>query len=171
MDEPPCAGGGKRKDVHLKTKTAKTSSKRPGELSGRKEKRRERNVAEFLNDLDARLKDDDKIWIIDSPLVYISDILGKITVPLGFETDFASVPRVPLFYTLFGDRAHRESVVHDMLYRMDALPTATRKQADKVFLEAMKCRGKSWFVRYPMYWGVRAGGLPSYHKRKIGDQL
>jgi len=128
-------------------------------------------VAEFLTDLDARLKDNDKIWIIYSPLIYISGILGKITVPWGFETDFASVPRVPLFYTLFGDRAHRESVVHDMLYRIDALPTATRKQADKVFLEAMKCRGKSWFVRYPMYWGVRAGGLPSYHKRKIEDQL
>ena len=125
-------------------------------------------MAEFLTDLDARLKDDDKIWVIDFPLIYIPDILGKIIVPLGFETDFSSVPRIPIVYMLFGDRAHRESVVHDFLYRKDALPAATREQADDVFLEAMKCRGKGFFVRYAMYWGVRSGGWTAYHKRKIG---
>ena len=128
-------------------------------------------MAEFITELDARLKDNDKIWIIDSPLIYISDILGKITVPLGFECDFASVPRVPLFYALFGNRAHRESVVHDYLYREDVSPTATREQADNVFLEAMKCRGKGFFVRYAMWTGVRVGGWTAYHKRNVGDRL
>ena len=128
-------------------------------------------MSEFKTELDARLKDDDKIWIIDSPLLYQSDILGPITVPVGFETDFASVPRIPLFYTLFGDRAHRESVIHDYLYRLDAIPQATRSQADDVFLEAMKCRGKGFFVRYAMWMGVRAGGWTAYHKRKVADKL
>ena len=104
-------------------------------------------MSKFLTELDARLKDDDRIWLLDSPLVYESDILGLITVPAGFETDFASVPRVPIAYTLFGDRAHRESVVHDYLYRIDAVPPATYDQANDVFLEAMECRGKSW-------WGI-----------------
>ncbi len=125
----------------------------------------------FLTDLDCRLKDDDRIWVTDSPLVYESDILGMISIPAGFETDFASVPRVPIAYTFFGDRAHRESVIHDWLYRIDAIPPATYDQANQVFLEAMECRGKGWFVRRFMYWGVCWGGFTSYHKRKVGDKL
>ena len=122
-------------------------------------------------ELNARLKDDDRIWIIDSRLVYESDLVGIIIVPEGFETDFASVPRIPVFYILFGDRAHRESVIHDYLYRSDSFPSLSRSQADNVFLEAMKCRGKRFFVRYAMYWGVRAGGWTAYHKRNVGDRL
>jgi len=128
-------------------------------------------MARFLTELDARLKDDDRVWVLVSPLVYESDILGRIDVPAGFETDFASVPRVPVFYTLFGDRAHREAVLHDYLYRLDSIPVAERSQADGVFLEAMAERGKGFFVRYAMYWGVRVGGWTAYHKKKAGDPL
>ena len=128
-------------------------------------------MSEFKTDLDARLKDDDCVWVIDSPLVYVSNILGSITVKAGFETDFASVPRIPLFYSLFGDRAHREAVIHDYLYRTDCVPPASFSEANSVFLEAMECRGKSWYVRFPMYWGVCIGGSFSYHKRKVDDKL
>jgi hypothetical protein len=128
--------------------------------------------SKFLTELDARLKDDDKIWILDSPLVYQSALLDTvINIPMGFETDFASVPRVPIAYWLFGDRAHREAVLHDYLYRIDSVPVVTFGQANDVFLEAMKVRGKGLFVRYAMYWGVVIGGYFSYHKRKVGDSL
>lgn len=124
-------------------------------------------MAKFLTDLDARLKSgSDTVWVLKSSLVY-----GDIEVKEGFETDFASVPRVPLFYALFGDKAHREAVLHDYLYRSDSLPLVTRKQADNIFLEAMKARGKSYFVRYGMYWGVRAGGWTAYHKKMVADKL
>jgi hypothetical protein len=128
-------------------------------------------MSKFLTELDARLKDDDKVWIMDDPLVYESDIIGAVTVPKGFETDFASVPRLPVIYTLFGDRAHRESVIHDYLYRIESIPEATKEQADLVFLEAMECRGKSWFIRKCMYWGVCVGSASYYHKKKVGDTL
>jgi hypothetical protein len=128
-------------------------------------------MAKFSTELDARLKDDDRVWVIDSILVYESDILGFVIVPAGFETDFASVPRVPIAYTLFGGRAHREAVIHDFLYRIDSSPCVEKNVADDVFLEAMECRGKSWFVRKMMYWGVRLGGASSYHKKKVGDKL
>jgi hypothetical protein len=128
-------------------------------------------MAKFLTELDVRLKDDDKIWVIDSPLIYESDIVGRIEVPQGFETDFASVPRIPLIYTLYGDRAHRESVLHDYLYRIDSVPPATYDEANQVFLEAMTVRGKSWFVRKCMYAGVCAGGFTSYHKKRVKDCL
>lgn len=128
-------------------------------------------MSEFLTKLETELKDGDRIWVILAPLIFDSDALGKIEVPTGFETDFASVPRVPVAYTLFGDRAHRESVIHDYLYREDSIPVVGRLQADGVFLEAMAERGKGFFVRYAMYWGVRVGGWTAYHKRGVKDEL
>lgn len=129
-------------------------------------------MAKFLTELlDARLKDDDCIWVLDSPLIYESDIVGKIVVPAGFETDFASVPRIPIFYFLFGNRAHREAVLHDYLYRINSVPQATYSQANDVFFEAMKLRGKAFYVRYPMWWGVCLGGWTAWHKRNVEDKL
>ena len=127
-------------------------------------------MSKFLSALDGRSVDD-KLWLLLSPLHYESDILGPIKVPLGFMTDFASVPRVPIAYMLFGDRAHRESVIHDYLYRTDSVPRATYSQANNVFLEAMKVRGKGYFVRYAMYWGVVLGGWTAYHKKRVKDKL
>lgn len=122
----------------------------------------------FLTVLEGRWIDD-KRFALTKDLVYQSDLLaaldlsqclgGLLDVPAGFVTDFASVPRVPVVYMLFGDRAHHESVVHDYLYQTHL---CNRGAADKVFLEAMKARGKSAFVRRGMYWGVVLGGRKSY---------
>lgn len=134
-----------------------------------------KKMSKFITELDCRLKDDDSVWILDSTLIYESDLLGKIVVPMQFETDFASVPRVPIFYMLFGDRAHREAVIHDYLYRKDAqtrkYPYISREKADAVFLEAMENRKKPIFVRWSMYLGVRLGGWTAYHKHKVSDIL
>jgi hypothetical protein len=127
-------------------------------------------VSKFLTDLDVKCINDGA-WELDSTLCYESDRLGLVKVPLGFQTDFASVPRLPVFFTLFGDRAHREAVLHDYLYRSDSIPVALRFQADNLFLEAMTERGKGFFVRYAMYWGVRLGGWTAYHKKKVRDPL
>ena len=81
-----------------------------------------------------------------------------ITVPPGFETDLASVPRLPLTYMLFGGRARRSAILHDWLYR-DQWP---RKWADEVFLAAMEAEGVGWATRWAMYLGVRVGGGAYY---------
>ena len=129
-------------------------------------------MSKFLTELDTHLKcDSDNVWVLGSPLVYDSDLVGRIEVPSGFETDFASVPRVPIFYMLFGDRAHREAVLHDYLYRIDAAPLVTYSQANKVFLEAMALREKSVFIRYPMWWGVVLGGWTAWKKKHVTDIL
>ena len=128
-------------------------------------------MAKFLTDLDARLKDDDKIWNLDSPLIYESDILGMIEIPAGFESDLASVPRFPIVYWFWGGRCHREAFVHDYLYRIDSVPVATFARANAVFYEAMEARDKAICVRYPMFWGVWIGGYFSYHKKKVLDKL
>ena len=127
-------------------------------------------MSKFLTELET-VCITDKIWKLKSPLVYDSDILGKIEVPAGFYTDLASVPRLPIAYLAFGGRAHREATIHDFLYRSDCVPVCTRKQADDVFLEAMKERGKPWHVRYPMYYAVRIGASKNWHQRKVVDRL
>lgn len=129
-------------------------------------------MAEFLTDLKISLREDsDKINLLEANLAYDSDIIGRVVVQKGFQTDLASVPRLPIAYALFGDRAHRESVLHDYLYRVDARPEITYSQANKVFLEAMKVRGKPFYIRWPMYIGVCLGGWTAWHKKKVKDKL
>ena len=128
-------------------------------------------MPKFLTELEAKLKDNDRVWVITAPLVYESDIVGPVAVPAGFETDFASVPRVPFIYEMFGDRAHREAVLHDYLYRIDAKTSASYAQANSVFYEAMMLRGKKFVIRHGMYWGVVLGGWTAFHKHYVKDSL
>lgn len=128
--------------------------------------------AGFRNELKAELIKDDKVWKLTEMLLYYSKVIDScIFVPKGFETDLASVPRLPGVYTFWGGRAHREGVLHDFLFRKDSTPLVSFMTANKVFLEAMESRGKRSTVRYPMYWGVCLGAYPCYHKRSVGDQL
>ena len=130
--------------------------------------------AEFLTDLYVELEPfgDDEIWIVTKPLIYNSFLLDKqIVIRPGFETDLSSVPRIPFVFWFWGSRAHREGVLHDYLYRSNSNPNVSFSKANRVFLEAMKSRGKPWNVRYPMYYGVCVGGFPSYHKRIVGAKL
>ena len=125
-------------------------------------------MAKFLTELDCHLKSScENIWILDSSLIYESDIVGRIVVPAGFETDLASVPRLIVIYELWGNRCHREAVIHDYLYRQDSVPEASKLQADRVFLEAMRVRGKPFYIRWFMFAGVVAFGWMSYHRKKV----
>jgi len=127
----------------------------------------------FRTKLYTALKDDsDSVWIITEPLIYDSQMLkNTVEIPAGFNTDFASVPRVPIIYSLWGDRAHREATLHDYLYRIDAEPILERALCDKVFREAMAATGKPWYIRHFMYAGVRIGGRGAFMKRKVFDVL
>ena len=125
-------------------------------------------MARFLTELDVHLKAiKETVWVLDSLLGYESDLVGRVEAPAGFETDLASVPRVPIIFSMWGSRAHREGVLHDYLFRSDSVPIVGWNLANRVFLEAMKVRGKPWYVRYPMYWGVCIGSYLCYHKRKV----
>ena len=114
----------------------------------------------------------DQVFALTAPLVYESDLLGcTITVPEGFQSDGASVPRVPIAYMFFGNRAHHEAVIHDALYRSDFPLEVSFSMANNVFFEAMRARGKSIWIAYAMYFGVCSGGWFSYHKKKMMDKL
>lgn len=110
---------------------------------------------------------DDSTWKVHEPFRYQSDLAGLISVPAGFKTDFASVPRIGLIYSLLGDTAHEPAVIHDWGYYCGVLP---RKVCDKVILEAMGVIGMPWYRRWPIYAGVRAGGWMAWNAhRKAGD--
>lgn len=94
-------------------------------------------------------------WLLLSELAFNSEVLGPVVVPAGFDTDFASVPRIPFAYLVAGDTAHASAVVHDYLYRYGK---CTRKQADEVFLEAMAAEGVPWWRARLMYRAVRLFG-------------
>ena len=90
-----------------------------------------------------------KWWRLTSALSYYSALLDRVvTVPEKFVTDFASIPRVPIAYWLFGGRGNAPAVVHDAAYRWPIMDS--RMQVDRVFNEALKAEGKWFTTRWPM---------------------
>lgn len=129
-------------------------------------------MAEFKSSLKITLVDgSNNVFMLEEPLLYLSDLIGEVEVPVGFQTDFASVPRVPLVYSAYGGRSHRSATIHDYLFRIDCTPKVTFSKANRVFLEAMKSRGVPWYIRHPMYIGVMLGAIWSYQKKKVTDLL
>lgn len=104
-------------------------------------------------------QDDGKMIVIE-PVVYQSDAAKiTITVPFGFVTDFASVPRLPVVYWLAGDTSREAAVVHDYLYSTGLV---ARSVADAVLREASQATGVPGWRRWLMWVGVRIGGASHY---------
>ena len=122
------------------------------------------NKIGFLDTLCVTEISDSVFAIADHPFRYQSALIKEvITVPVGFYTDFASVPRLGIIYALLGDRAHEPAVVHDFLYYMGM---TTRKMADDILLEAMGVEGLPWWQRWPIYAGVRVGGWYAWKQHR-----
>lgn len=110
------------------------------------------------------------LWRLDATLCYSAGTqpggLQLVTVPKGFVTDFASIPRI--FWRLFlPSGLHREAaVVHDWLYFCG---DRARAVCDAIFLEAMEALGVSRWKRNAMFFAVRIGGLHAWRQhRKLG---
>lgn len=96
------------------------------------------------------------LWKVLTPLIYQSDHLKRVvTVPSGFTTDFATVPRfLPLSWWLAGDTAHGAATVHDYLYVNHATEHVAKPDADCVFYEAMGLNGEPGWRRWLMWKAV-----------------
>lgn len=115
-------------------------------------------MSRFLSKLQMEVADnkDDGQWVLTAPLVYRSDVAKQtFTVPIGFQTDLASVPRIPIVYELTGATSNEAAVVHDFLYSTHPV---TRAMADAVLQEASDVTGVPAWRRKLMYWGVRVFG-------------
>lgn len=113
----------------------------------------------FPNPLQAELQPDRKTWRLLAPFSYLDADHGMIEAPAGFETDFASVPRCPLMFTLMGQYGHAAAVLHDWLYSSGNL---SREAADRVFFNALRSSGIARWRAYAMWAGVRIGGGRRY---------
>ena len=104
-----------------------------------------------------------KWWRLTSDLVYQSPLINAvITVPAGFVTDFASVPRLPVAYWFFGNRANAPAALHDRNYRFGDV---SRLTADKIFNEAMAATGYWRITRWPMTAAVMGFGWITHNPR------
>ena len=107
----------------------------------------------FRSELEGRFLGNGR-WQLTKPLIYETLLGNTVTVPEGFISDGASIPR--FFWGLIGspwsEKYGRAAVLHDFLCLQ---PNYPRKQADMIFLEAMQELGVSWWLRNLMYWAVR----------------
>lgn len=122
-------------------------------------------MAKFLSKLETELVDQQAAegrgtWRITAPLLFQSDVAGQtITVPTDFITDYASVPRIPLVFDIFGDIASEAAVIHDYLYKTTIL---SRQTADEVLREAALATGCAHWKAMGLYLGVRVGGASHF---------
>lgn len=87
-----------------------------------------------------------------------------ITVPAGFTTDGASVPRLLWgLFPPFGGDYDQAAVLHDYLYRTQFL-CLERVVADALLCEAMKALGTGHFTRWAIFVGVRLWGWVTYRQ-------
>ncbi len=112
-------------------------------------------------------------WVVASDFYY--DVGGprsgeRLIVPRGFEFDGASVP---LPFTLFVPQTHSlylaAAALHDYLYSIGP-DWLTRKNADRIFRDAMIVCGLNWIWAGLMWRAVRAGGWATWHAERPGTR-
>ena len=79
--------------------------------------------------------DDGIHWELLNRFYYDDDILGIITVPVGFITDGGSIPQ--LFQNIISPtgKGLKAFIIHDWLY---AIQTCSKDDADNVLLRALR---------------------------------
>lgn len=128
----------------------------------------------LLDDKDhPSIRDGRSLWGVERELGYRTSIGGDgaITVPAGFITDLASIPRLVSGILPPDGPWTKAAVIHDFLYgtkgtgnwrgHSSGLTRATpysRAQADDVLREAMADRGVDRLRRNIIWAAVRAGG-------------
>jgi hypothetical protein len=84
-----------------------------------------------------------------------------ITVPIGFETDFASIPRI--FWSILSpiDKHGKAAVIHDFCYYHGLY---TRKVCDMIFREGMRVLNVKPWKATTMYYVLRVTGWYAWWK-------
>lgn len=131
----------------------------------------------WLDDLVTKLiyeGEERSIWEYYKPCRYVGNGLD-FTIPVGFQTDFASIPRkwyAPQLWYVFGDRFKKEAGGHDYLYRKNSIPLCHQVTADNYLEFALRESGKYsdafiWEVKT----AVSEAGGASFHIYRVEDIL
>lgn len=128
--------------------------------------RRERDS--FLTPLIVEVMPSGKLFRLFVPFTF--DWHGiRIRIGAGFETDFASIPRIFRWLIEKLGRWNKPAVVHDAIYQglyttpshVHTMPF-TRAEADDIFLDGMIALGVAPWKRRLMYWAVRICGWAAW---------
>ena len=99
-----------------------------------------------------------KRYLLIEPLIW-EDSEYRIEVPIGFETDFASIPKYLQWIIKPRGKHSKASVVHDFMYSVNWW---SRTIADMTFYAIMLYDGVKKFIAYSFYKSVRIFGGSRY---------
>jgi hypothetical protein len=107
--------------------------------------------------------------LLDLLVYYDKQTDAYFTVPPGFVCNSYSATPGPVGSWMVHKIDRRPAFLHDYLY---ATGTVSRKEADRMFDEAMKSCGINWFRRRVMFQVVRAfGPLHFYDEEERKGQI
>lgn len=108
---------------------------------------------------------DDVNWRLTRDLIFKAKDV-EYRVPVGYQTDFASVPRATAWLYPRTGLYSKSAVLHDWLIT-DMLPTGyiDSTHVDRMFREAMKASGVTVPRRWIMWAGVRLGAIGNPRRR------
>ena len=123
-------------------------------------------MSSFTENLIVSPLKDGKKWVVRKEFFYEVGFEGSgdiVVVPVGFITDFTSVPK--LFWGIFPkwDRYGKASVVHDYLYYSHE---KTQEEADYIFYEGMIVLGVEEYKAKMLYAAVKVFGKSRYNEPK-----
>ena len=102
---------------------------------------------------------DDDNWSVVEPFTYVGRT-QRFPVVAGMKTDFASVPRVFVWFLPRYGRYTLAAILHDHLWRNEApAGRITYVEADGIFRRAMRELGVPFAKRWIMWAAVRWGAL------------
>lgn len=121
-------------------------------------------MAFVTKDIEVRVVDD-TTWELLKDVIY-KDHDTEYRVPVGYRTDFASVPRATSWLYPRTGAYSAAAIVHDWLIT-DMLPTGyvDSTRVDYVFRNAMKELGVPLVRRWVMWAGVRLGAIGNPARR------
>jgi hypothetical protein len=122
----------------------------------------------LLTPLKVELGNGKKWRLLERFIVYTEQTGEKIWIEVeeGFETDFASIPKIFIPMLEWKDKFNKAAVVHDWLYHTKMFD---RKTSDRVFLELMLTLGINKYKAYIFYYTVRLFGW--LYWRKVIDKF
>lgn len=104
------------------------------------------------------------MWIVRAPLIWATE-KETITVPAGFETDLASIPRMVRGVPGFAPTglSRRPAVLHDYLY---ASGDRSRRAADVLFYYALRAETVPEPIARIYFRAVRLGGAGAWARHR-----
>jgi hypothetical protein len=125
-------------------------------------------VIYFRNELKTAHNEDGHRFELTDTFIVTVPKYGTLYIPEGFYTDYASVPRI--FHNIISPvgKSRRAAVLHDFLYYAQTFNNKPilRREADKLFYEALKACKVNIFIAWNMYQAVKFCGFMAWNKYK-----